>query len=1541
MTKVYIRIVQLSFLLIASLASYESMAQTTLATPVPSGLVYYSDTEPGVIVFGVKNTNSYGIVVTDLSSYVEPGYGDGSYTLWYHTSAVTGAPSATTAANGWIQATPPATLYVTSTGVTPILSGLNITIPAGATYRFALQCPVKGPYYGTSGSTADIVSAGGVDLYLQNNPLSPTYSGAFGTAPTLTPRSFYGSITFSQATTCGSITPGVAVNLSARGYDRICEGSSFSLALTGNSIGTGQTYQWQSSPDNVSWTNSGSASADPVFTTSQTATTFYRAVITCGTSTNNSGSIQVFNKAPLSPAIAYTINKNQPTGGANFNSFRDAVDALGCGVSGAVVISVQPGTGPYTEQISIPAIPGASATNRIRIMGNGETIQAAPGSASRYIVKLDGVNYLTLDSLKIIGTATDYGWGIHFTNGANNDSIRACTIDVSAVTSTTTDYSAGIVVSDSPTDLNAAGNASNNIIVNNTIKGGYQGVIINGATSGAGAVANIVRNNVIQDFYANGIELADAEGTIVEGNDINRSNRSAGSSATTVVTTFSGVQMNGATANSLIIGNRIHDTHTAAGTDQADGAYGIYSTGNDVAAGSENKVINNVIYNFNSTTGVQYGLYNSSSNGIFYYHNTVVLDEASSTSGTTRGFYQTTTATGIQLRNNIFYVTRAGTGTKHGMYFGTTTSDILSNNNVFYVNASGSTVGVGSFGTANAATLADWQAVNGSAYDQQSVYADPMFTGSGNFTPQNALINGIGANLGITTDILGNSRSASPDPGAYEFTVAGLDADISWIAPVMPVTAGLKTITVNITNTQTTPLTSVNLSYTDGTTVQTQSFTGLNIAAGGSQQLSFTAQYNLTQNVVMKAYINTVNGTADNNRLNDTTATQNLCLALSGYYTINSAVTTANRNFQNFTDVVNQLGCGGISGPVVFEVAPGSGPYNEQIVIPQITGASSINRVRFLGNGAIIQFAAVTADRHIIKLDGADYVTIDSMKIQTTSITYGWGIHFANGANNDSIRACTIDVSAVTSTTTDYSAGIVVSDSPTDLNAAGNASNNVIVNNTIKGGYQGIILNGATAGAGAVTNIIRGNTIQDFYTDGIELADADGTIVEGNDINRSNRSAGSSATTVVSTFAGIEMNGTTMNSLIIGNRIHDTHTAAGTDQADGAYGIYSTGNDVAAGSENKVINNVIYNFNSTTGAQYGLYNSSSNGIFYYHNTVVLDEASSTSGTTRGFYQTTTATGIELRNNIFYVRRAGTGTKHGVYFGTTTSDILSNNNVFYVNAPGSTVGVGSFGTANAATLADWQAVNSGVYDRQSVYADPMFTSGINFTPTESLVNNTGVGVGVTTDINGASRSATSPDAGAYEWTAALPVTLASFTGVQRGDHNELTWITANEVNNRGFELQRSADGINFSSLAFVPTKASAGTSSISLSYNYYDEKPFAGSNYYRLKQVDKDGRSKYSVIVLLSRGIGTVRISNVYPNPVMNGLSLVITSPRSEKLLLVVTDISGKQVWQATFQVLPGDNKKIIDVERLAAGTYILKTICISNGDIQQWKFLKR
>ncbi len=188
---------------------------------------------------------------------------------------------------------------------------------------------------------------------------------------------------------------------------------------------------------------------------------------------------------------------------------------------------------------------------------------------------------------------------------------------------------------------------------------------------------------------------------------------------------------------------------------------------------------------------------------------------------------------------------------------------------------------------------------------------------------------------------------------------------------------------------------------------------------------------------------------------------------------------------------------------------------------------------------------------------------------------------------------------------------------------------------------------------------------------------------------------------------------------------------------------------------------------------------------------------------------------------------------------------------------------------------------------------------------------------------------------------VPVTLSSFKGERQGNKNLLTWTTATEQNNKGYELQRSANGENFSTIAFVSSKAINGTSNTTLAYNYADEKPFSGNNYYRLKQVDFDGRSTLSNVVLIKgTKVNSIVLSSVYPNPAKNQLNIVLSAPANDRVTMIITDVAGKVVMQQSAQLVSGDNNLKINVSGLLSGTYLIKAVCNNGCETAVGKFVK-
>ncbi len=177
----------------------------------------------------------------------------------------------------------------------------------------------------------------------------------------------------------------------------------------------------------------------------------------------------------------------------------------------------------------------------------------------------------------------------------------------------------------------------------------------------------------------------------------------------------------------------------------------------------------------------------------------------------------------------------------------------------------------------------------------------------------------------------------------------------------------------------------------------------------------------------------------------------------------------------------------------------------------------------------------------------------------------------------------------------------------------------------------------------------------------------------------------------------------------------------------------------------------------------------------------------------------------------------------------------------------------------------------------------------------------------------------------------PVTLLSFTGKAEGVANLLQWQTATEVNNKGFVMERSANGVEFNPLAFVASKGAYGNSSLPLSYAYVDAKPYSAISYYRLKQTDYDGKYTYSNIVAIKgNGNSELLITHVFPNPAKDRLQVFLQSPTKQLVSMVLTDLLGKVVLQQKATLQKGSNLQTLHLAALSSGVYILKLVC-SNG----------
>jgi hypothetical protein len=181
---------------------------------------------------------------------------------------------------------------------------------------------------------------------------------------------------------------------------------------------------------------------------------------------------------------------------------------------------------------------------------------------------------------------------------------------------------------------------------------------------------------------------------------------------------------------------------------------------------------------------------------------------------------------------------------------------------------------------------------------------------------------------------------------------------------------------------------------------------------------------------------------------------------------------------------------------------------------------------------------------------------------------------------------------------------------------------------------------------------------------------------------------------------------------------------------------------------------------------------------------------------------------------------------------------------------------------------------------------------------------------------------SPATITVNWSQTLPVKLISFSGRLNGAKVDLNWVTASEYNTKHFEVERSADGLNFTKLTIVTAK---GNSSSVTSYDLVDPMPFKGLNYYRLKIVDIDGSFEYSNIVIIRIENSVQLVTKVAPNPFTGKVDVYLTLTHNSMVDFRFIDINGKLVFNKSVKGLKGFNWFTInDLDKLPSAPYMLQ-----------------
>jgi hypothetical protein len=187
---------------------------------------------------------------------------------------------------------------------------------------------------------------------------------------------------------------------------------------------------------------------------------------------------------------------------------------------------------------------------------------------------------------------------------------------------------------------------------------------------------------------------------------------------------------------------------------------------------------------------------------------------------------------------------------------------------------------------------------------------------------------------------------------------------------------------------------------------------------------------------------------------------------------------------------------------------------------------------------------------------------------------------------------------------------------------------------------------------------------------------------------------------------------------------------------------------------------------------------------------------------------------------------------------------------------------------------------------------------------------------------------------------LPVTLISLSGRRVTDGNRLEWVTASEFNSDRFIIEKSLDGTSFANIGQV---SAAGFSNTIIPYQYLDEKPVSGNNYYRLKMIDRDATFRYSNIVLLASGTN-ISGNKLYPNPTVSGRQVLMQLNGIERGLVTISisGINGQVIKTFRATSTDGTLQMNIPATGMNSGSYLL--VCRdSKGNIietMRWQVMK-
>lgn len=339
------------------------------------------------------------------------------------------------------------------------------------------------------------------------------------------------------------------------------------------------------------------------------------------------------------------------------------------------------------------------------------------------------------------------------------------------------------------------------------------------------------------------------------------------------------------------------------------------------------------------------------------------------------------------------------------------------------------------------------------------------------------------------------------------------------------------------------------------------------------------------------------------------------------------------------------------------------------------------------------------------------------------------------------------------------------------------------------------------------------------------------------------------------------------------------------------------------------------NFNGTnlvaTGTAQVIVNaplSLSNAVFMFSNT---------SSMTTSYNVTLTTSTIDLYNSASMTSNGGA---------TTTVNLISNSRI--VIGDGSKSSTAMF-TVSGPTLNIYDNSTVAVENQNNVYynwSNYNYQHNATASPSSAksyassgLSMNCGAGYAHTCS-NPSLYGPASVASGVVSGVT-LPVILDGFTAALNNDHTiMLNWNTQMEENFSHFAIERSADGANWEQIGTVQAK---GNSAVQTDYNYTDEQPLAGTNYYRLTLVNMDDSYMYSQVVVMQSA--TIAKVSFFPNPAHDYVNVSLGETTGSQVTILLSSISGRLVQEKAAATGTGV-VVTFPLQNISSGMYILTVV---------------